>query len=641
MAGYTFNPLIFSGLQATSSSGGGGGGANTSLSNLTNPTSVNQDLIFNTGGNATIKTKDSASITRGLTITTGNSSGDETGPIQIYAGASNVASNAGVSIFTLDAVADDLDTGGLLFATGGASGIGNSGNIVIGTGPVAGGTQGTVQFNSDIFMGAAIDVNGNFINNVGHIKSGARNFDLNADSDFDINISASGTGKVNFSSDVAPTINAQYGLGTVDDKQWIRVATYSVTAGSNALQLAGTSIGVNNLNVKDAADPVDPQDLATKAYVDGSTNTGANKSLSNLTSPTAINQDLIFATTPNSYLKTEDTNNVSSANLTVITGDAAGVGGDSGELLLHTGSGQSSGTISILSGNTTQDDYNTGTVQISTGNPTGIGVSGSIVISSGDSTNGQSGLISLITGQVSGSDASGMINILTGQTAGGSGTGNININTGNPTADNINSGGIISATGSCTGSGQSGIYQFISGNTVDGPSGQFTINTGSVTGAATSGTISVSSGNNAGTGGSGDIGIQSGATDTGGSGGVAIQSGNVTSAGTSGPVSLNSGAGGGHSGNVTVQSGAPASANFNSGNLALQTGAATGTGDSGNIIIATGSTASGVQGKIQMTSLALSLPKQTVDPTGLAGDIYYNTGSNKIRWFNGTVWADL
>lgn len=702
MAGYTFNPLIFSGLQPPSTGGGGGGGANTFLSNLTNPTAINRDLIFNTGAAATIKTKDSAGITQALNITTGNSSGDETGPIQIFPGASSVASNAGVNIFTQDAVADDLDTGGLNFSTGGASGIGNSGNIIFGTGPVAGGTQGTIQFNSDIFMGAALDINGNFINNVGHIKSGARNFDLNADSNFDVNISASGTGKVNFSSDVAPTINAQYGLGTVDDKQWIRVATYSVTAGTNALQLAGTSIGVNNLNVKDAADPVDPQDLATKAYVDGSTNSGANKTLSNLDSPTAVNQDLIFNTAIDPRLKSQDESSVSTKNLYVITGDASGAH-DSGELLLQTGTGQSTGSLSILTGNPTADDFNSGTLRIDTGETTGVGVSGSVIITSGDSENGQSGLISLETGTPSGSDSSGVISLTTGRTAGGSGTGDITINTGAPTASNINSGGVVSATGAVNGSGQSGLFQFISGNSENGPSGAFNLGTGSVIGSATSGAISMFTGNNAGSGNSGQVGIQSGATDTGNSGSVAIQSGNVTSAGTSGPISINSGAGGGATGTVDVFSGDPASANFDSGNVSFRSGAASGTGvsgilllssgitehsasgdvflqsgsttgngnsgslsivssnvggngNSGDIVISTGSAglgnsgtitlqtavpSSGTQGKITLSALSLALPQQPSDPTGVAGDIYYNSISNKIRWNNGSVWADL
>lgn len=46
--GLKFNPLAFSGFSLTGSGGGGGGGANTTLSNLTAPTDINQDLLPNT-----------------------------------------------------------------------------------------------------------------------------------------------------------------------------------------------------------------------------------------------------------------------------------------------------------------------------------------------------------------------------------------------------------------------------------------------------------------------------------------------------------------------------------------------------------------------------------------------------------------
>lgn len=39
--------------------------------------------------------------------------------------------------------------------------------------------------------------------------------------------------------------------------------------------------------------------------------------------------------------------------------------------------------------------------------------------------------------------------------------------------------------------------------------------------------------------------------------------------------------------------------------------------------------------------LNLVLQKLTVDPTGIAGKIYYNTASNTVRWHNGTQWADF
>lgn len=48
--------------------------------------------------------------------------------------------------------------------------------------------------------------------------------------------------------------------------------------------------------ITDLGAPTDPNDAATKDYVDTAASAGANNFLSNLTSPTAINQDLLFGT---------------------------------------------------------------------------------------------------------------------------------------------------------------------------------------------------------------------------------------------------------------------------------------------------------------------------------------------------------
>jgi hypothetical protein len=56
--------------------------------------------------------------------------------------------------------------------------------------------------------------------------------------------------------------------------------------------LPTTAINVNAQRITNGADPVNPQDFATKNYIDNA-GSGANTTLSNLTSPTAINQSLI------------------------------------------------------------------------------------------------------------------------------------------------------------------------------------------------------------------------------------------------------------------------------------------------------------------------------------------------------------
>lgn len=98
-AGYvwTSTDTVGSGTWAPPSSSG----ANTTLSNLTSPTAINQNLIFATGANATLQTQDSASATaKDLIIRGGNVSG----------------------------------------------GVGNGGNVLLKPGSSAGGTAGFVQF---------------------------------------------------------------------------------------------------------------------------------------------------------------------------------------------------------------------------------------------------------------------------------------------------------------------------------------------------------------------------------------------------------------------------------------------------------------------------------------------------------------
>lgn len=50
----------------------------------------------------------------------------------------------------------------------------------------------------------------------------------------------------------------------------------------------------------------------------------------------------------------------------------------------------------------------------------------------------------------------------------------------------------------------------------------------------------------------------------------------------------------------------------------------------------------GFEGIFKMLAKSAKLPQRTVDPSSPeAGWIYYNTTTNKIRWYNGTQWGDL
>lgn len=196
--GITFNPLIQSGFDFTGSSGGGGGGANTSLSNLTSPTAINQALTFGSGIAGSLSTFSPAINinSQNLSISTGNVTGSGIqGNIQLLSSNFILSLNQNVNVwggptpaFLIDSSLNGTDsdvfvlgstdtssasiattyvyllsgdnlavgatapTGGLYIASGNiidATATANSGNLLIGTGGVAGsGTSGPVSLGS-------------------------------------------------------------------------------------------------------------------------------------------------------------------------------------------------------------------------------------------------------------------------------------------------------------------------------------------------------------------------------------------------------------------------------------------------------------------------------------------------------------
>lgn len=145
----------------------------------------------------------------------------------------------------------------------------------------------------------------------------------------------------------------------------------------------------------------------------------ANLTLSNLTSPTAVNQNLIFDTGTSATLQTMDDAAGSTQNLTINSGAP--------------GSGFSSGAVSLFSGSAT-----------------GPGTSGSVSVSSGSTVNGNSGNISLSVGTPSGTGTAGYI-LLDGHvvstgptpTIGSCGTGPSLV--GNDNAGRVNVGSGVSS----------------------------------------------------------------------------------------------------------------------------------------------------------------------------------------------------
>lgn len=62
----------------------------------------------------------------------------------------------------------------------------------------------------------------------------------------------------------------------------------------------------------------------------------------------------------------------------------------------------------------------------------------------------------------------------------------------------------------------------------------------------------------------------------------------------------------------------------------------------GDIVMVAGQNGANAEGVVRAFARALRLPIKTVDPSGPESAwVYYNSTTNKIRWYNGTAWADL
>lgn len=179
------------------------------------------------------------------------------------------------------------------------------------------------------------------------------------------------------------------------------------------------------------------------------TSNGANQALSNLTSPTAINQALLFGSGVAGSLKTAD-NTGATQNLLLATGQNTTAAAASGSITVQTG--QSNPTAGATSGS----------IALNTGN--GNGASGGISFNTGLSNNAASGGMSFNIGN-SQSTNSGSFSFLTGTNGGNASTGGFSVTTGNCTTSPTGffSGSINLTTGSGLTSAGSGNISLITG----------------------------------------------------------------------------------------------------------------------------------------------------------------------------------
>ncbi len=121
--------------------GAGSGNATTALDNLAS-VQINTDLIFNSGAARVIKTENAAATTEWMTLTSGDSSGADSGAGYVFSGTANAATGTSgpVGLFS----GTGADTGGGAIVTGNAA-VGDSGGIILLIGTAAG-NQGDFKF---------------------------------------------------------------------------------------------------------------------------------------------------------------------------------------------------------------------------------------------------------------------------------------------------------------------------------------------------------------------------------------------------------------------------------------------------------------------------------------------------------------
>lgn len=226
-----------------------------------------------------------------------------------------------------------------------------------------------------------------------------------------LTINAPGSGQVNAlilsSNDNTTMILKNTGAGTAGlfignsggasaDYQIINLDGGVLSVGSNTgsviLPASGSAASGRFLKTTDNSGTIQWADIPAS---------GANQDLSNLTNPTAINQNLIFNTGTNVQILGADNSNF---NMKVATGDNAG--GATGNLLLASGEASavaaSSGTAIFKSGDQSGGGAASGSTTVSSGNTSISGNSGITNIRSGNAASGNSGDINVAPGTASG-----------------------------------------------------------------------------------------------------------------------------------------------------------------------------------------------------------------------------------------------
>lgn len=249
------------------------------------------------------------------------------------------------------------------------------------------------------------------------------------------------------------------------------------------------------------------------------TGTGANQSLSNLTNPTAINQDLIFDSSSNKIIGIDSTGTNPARSLTIRSGSSGGTDISAGAVTISTGTSTgSAGSFGIAfymppsgqaSGSTGRSAFlhseKTSTIAANTSRlkaPQNGGVDFTITNTATSTDFGQVAFssssdapkITVITAENASTGKSGELRLESGPKTVAGNTGDLYVKSGNTT--NGNSGSYFLETGSVTSgtAKSSGSIQLLSGNGsgTNTSSGAISITTGNATGTGTRGAITLS-----------------------------------------------------------------------------------------------------------------------------------------------------
>jgi hypothetical protein len=199
----------------------------------------------------------------------------------------------------------------------------------------------------------------------------------------------------------------------------------------------------------------------------------ANRTLSNLTSSTAINEPLFMTSSTvvpgSNFLATQSSTTANTVALGVFSGFVSAPGFTTGNIIVNSGDKSGGGTGNsgdaiFRSGNIFGGSGNSGLVNINTGDifSGGTGNSSNITIKSGNTITGNSGITRLVSGQSTTGGNTGDVIVASGPATSGT-TGNTVLSTGSTTT--AQSGALNISTGNSSTGGTTGNINLTTGTT--------------------------------------------------------------------------------------------------------------------------------------------------------------------------------